>query len=403
MSNTTPPDIAKARAALVLDSPFFATLALQMPADFDEECETCWTDGKRVGINPEWWAKLDLKEQSHSLAHLAMHCGLEHHIRRGQRDEKAWNDAADYPTNRILADAGFSNAAGGYMAPKGCDKIAEDWYNDTKGDDDGQGQGQGPPPPGAAPGAGQPQGQPGSGEVRDMPGSGPDGQATKAEKAAEASGQQQRLAEAANVAKAMGNLPAGLQRLVEEALEPTVDWRDALHEFAGEWTRDEYTWQRPNRRFIDQDLYLPSMRNETLGQIVVAIDTSGSICDRELAAFAGELSGILETFSGMSAIVIYCDTQVYPEATKTYTPDDLPITLEPAGGGGTRFSPVFAEVERMALEPRAMVFFTDLCCSDYPDSEPAYPVLWAKRSGGWGGATTPPFGRVVDINLNKEA
>lgn len=393
----TPPEIAKARATLVLDQPFFATLALQMPAAFDEDCETCWTDGKQMGINPEWWAKLDLKEQSHSLAHLALHCGLEHHIRRGDRNEKAWNDAADYPTNRILADAGFTNAAGGYMAPKGSEKVAEEWYDAPEdGDDDQNGQGNGS---GDSAGSGQPQGQPGSGEVRDMPGSGPDGKATKAERAAEASGQQQRLAEAANVAKAMGSLPAGLERLVEQALAPVVDWKDVLHEFAGEWARDDYTWSQPNRRFIDQDLYLPSMRNETLGQIVVAIDTSGSIRPAELDAFAAELSEILETFGGMTATVIYCDAQVYPEATQVFTPDDLPVQLKMAGGGGTAFSPVFAEVERLGLDPRAMVYFTDLCCYDYPKSEPAYPVLWAKHSGDHGGSSKPPFGRVVDIEI----
>lgn len=392
MQTNTPKSIARARAALVLDHPFFATLALQIPADFDPTCETCWTDGKQVGINPEWWEKLDLQDQSHALAHLALHCGLEHHIRRGSRSEKAWNDAADYPTNRILQDAGFQIPTGGYMAPKGCEKIAEEWYQ-TPPEEDNQ----------SPNGAGGAQSQQPQGEVRDLPGSGQNGKATKAERQQEGQKQRQKLTEAANVAKSAGSLPASLERLIESVLKPSVDWRDVLHEFAGTWAREDYSWSRPNARFLDDGLYLPSMHSETLGNIVIGIDTSGSIQQRDLDKFAGELSGILEDFGGMTATVIYCDAKVHPEATQTFTPDDLPIELKPHGGGGTRFSPLFAEVERLGLEPRALVYFTDLWCHDYPEQQPAYPVLWAKWDAGHGSGNAPPWGRVVELKPSEVA
>jgi predicted metal-dependent peptidase len=68
-----------------------------------------------------------------------------------------------------------------------------------------------------------------------------------------------------------------------------------------------------------------------------------------------------------------------------------PIQLEPKGGGGTDFRPVFEWVEQNQLMPACLIYLTDLCCHSYP-APPDYPVLWVTES-----RRTAPFGETVRI------
>ncbi len=81
---------------------------------------------------------------------------------------------------------------------------------------------------------------------------------------------------AAQAAKVRGRLPAGLERMIDRLLAPTKDWRAVLAEFVVPHAAD-YDWRRPERRFLDLDLYLPSLAGEQVDDLVVAIDTSGSL------------------------------------------------------------------------------------------------------------------------------
>jgi predicted metal-dependent peptidase len=150
-------------------------------------------------------------------------------------------------------------------------------------------------------------------------------------------------------------------------------------------------WTPPNRRYIASGLYLPSVERIGTGTIVVAVDTSGSIGTEELEQFAGEISAMSDEAMPESIHVVYCDAVV--QSFQEFGPSE-PIELEPKGGGGTDFRPVFEWVEQNQIAPVCLIYLTDLCCHSYPQI-PEYPVLWVTDS-----RKTAPFGETVRINLD---
>jgi predicted metal-dependent peptidase len=359
--------ITKARAGLVLDQPFFGSLALRLGVVEDSGCETAWTDGQTLGFNPGFIDGLSLDETKGLLAHEVMHLAAAHQSRRGGRDAGRWNMACDYAINGLLEESGFWLPAG-RLRDKRFDGLSADVI-----------YAQLPDAPGNSAG-----GDPGGcGEVRDA-----------SVDVGEAGGSEQdwkvAVAQAAQQARAMGKLPAGVARMVEEMLQPKVEWREVLRRFVRTAAWNDYQWTPPNRRFVHLGLYLPSLRSEELSEIVVAVDTSGSIDGSMLDQFAGELSGILEDFE-TTIFVLYADAAV--AGCETLTREDLPLRLHPAGGGGTDFRPAFRWVEEQGKTPACLVYLTDLDGA-FPEEEPSYPVLWA-RIGGEG--EEPPFGEVLEV------
>lgn len=366
--------IIKARAGLVLDQPFFGSLALRLALKEDLTCKTAWTDGLSLGYNPTFISELSLDECKGLLAHEVMHCACAHMARRDAREPKKWNISADYAINGIIEESGFKLPAGRLRESAYDHKSADEIYGIIPDNPLGVDQGNDPG---------------GCGEVRDA--KGPDGQQASAADLNQAE-QDWKIAasQAAQQAKVMGNLPAGIARLVDELLNPKVDWREVLRRFIQTNARNDYSWQRPNRRYIHQGLYLPSLYREQLGDIVLAVDTSGSIAPADLNQFAAEMTSILEEFPGSMLHVVYCDTEV--SNTETFSHDDLPFDLHPAGGGGTDFRPPFGWTDQQGIAPACLVYLTDGECSRYPESPPDYPVLWVGTAD-----FTPEFGDFVRL------
>jgi predicted metal-dependent peptidase len=196
--------------------------------------------------------------------------------------------------------------------------------------------------------------------------------------------------QAAEAAKGRGELPGGLDRLVQAIQKPKVDWRSVLREFVSAAARNDYSWTPPNRRYIHMGLYMPSLRSEELGDVLLAIDTSYSIGQEELEAFAAEAQGIFETFA-CSVTILYHDTKV--ARVEQWEPSDGDLKLRPAGGGGTNHNCVFDHCKEHGLNPTVMVALSDMD-SVYPAMPPEFPVIWARIGGG---GSVPPWGRLVDI------
>jgi predicted metal-dependent peptidase len=192
------------------------------------------------------------------------------------------------------------------------------------------------------------------------------------------------VAQAAEAARKRGAVPAGLARLVGEALAPKADWKAALREFVSGRCEDGRSWRRPRRAMAAQGVYLPGPDGERLGRVCVAIDTSGSVGPRELAVFASEVQAILDAFD-CELTLVYHDAAVCH--VQTWRSSDGPLALEPRGGGGTDHRPVFDWAARLDEPPVCVVCLTDLC-SVFPPAPPDYPVLWAStvkgRKGPWG-------------------
>jgi predicted metal-dependent peptidase len=373
--------MTRARASLVQSQPFFGSLLLRMKPIASTAHKTMATDGKRIFYNPDWVETLSMSQIAGVLAHEVMHIALMHHLRRGARNKKRWNYAADYAINPIVLDAGMELPEGGLVDPAFKGLAAEQIYarlpadppeqEGGEGDEDGEG------------GDGDP--DLGMGAVLDADLS--DGQ-TVAEAMAEI---QVAVAQAANVARAAGNLPAYLAETVEEIKRGRVDWRARLRSFMQTVARENYTWQRPSRRFLAQGVILPTLRSEAMGEMVVAVDTSGSV-HHALDMFMSEMSSIAEELRPERLHVIYCDTAV--QRVDTLEPEDLPYHPEKIMGGGTFFQPVFNEIAARGIEPAICVYLTDLEPGDVP-TDPGYPVLWASVID-----QQPPFGDMLHVTTD---
>lgn len=382
--------MTKARAQLVLRHPFFASIVLSLPVTPDPTCPTAWTNGKVVGYNPEWFDSLPLMHAVTVLAHEAMHIMSLHHIRRQSRDPRKWNVAADYVINAELDSNGFDFPEKKLLDKRYKGMSAEEVYaalpEPPPGKGNGGGKGRGGKP-GNDEGEGEGGDPGGMGEVRDAGTS--QAELKRAEEETKILVQQ-----ALNAAKMRGCVPAGIERLIGEMMEPQIDWRDYVRDFAKRIARDDYTWMRPNRRHIGDGIYLPSLRNEVLGDMIVAIDTSGSIGRRELDPFGGELNGVLHQVSPSKVTVLHADAAV--AHVEEFTPDQWPVTLSPRGGGGTDFRPVFDWVRERGLEPECLIYLTDMV-GTFPDVPPDYPVLWVSTSKG----VTAPWGETVFLDVSN--
>ena len=202
--------------------------------------------------------------------------------------------------------------------------------------------------------------------------------------------------QSASIAKAEGKLPGHLQELVQSAHGSQLDWRALLRRFMEATAARDYTWSRPNRRFIDSGLYLPAMHSEAMGNIALILDTSGSVESEVLAEFWSEVREIAAELRPEQVIVLQVDTRV--AAADEYTADDLPDELEAKGRGGTDFVPGFDWIEREDIQPACCLYFTDMECTSFPE-EPAYPVLWCDYGGeyGFGARIEEPFGERIKL------
>lgn len=174
-----------------------------------------------------------------------------------------------------------------------------------------------------------------------------------------------------------GKMSANVPREVTDALEAKVDWREALREFVTSFCmdKDESTWRRPSRRWIDQDVYMPSLIGESVGRVVVAIDMSGSIGTEEIGQFLGEVQKICETVKPEGIDLLYWDTRVCQhEKYEQDQLDNLLSSTKPRGGGGTSPSCIPKYIKSHKLKPECAIILTD----GYVDGWGKWdcPTLW---------------------------
>ena len=184
-----------------------------------------------------------------------------------------------------------------------------------------------------------------------------------------------------------GKTGSGGDRNLEELMQPQVDWREVLREFvqttcAGS---DYSTWKRPNRRYIGAGIYMPSGISEQVDELVVAIDTSGSIGGTALSAFLAEVKSVCDTVKPNKVRVLYWDTKVCrDEAYKLDELDDLVKSTKPAGGGGTCVECVPEYMQEHGIKPQACIVLTD-----------------GDLYRGWGTWNTPVLWCILDNDSKK--
>ena len=384
---TTEARIIKARSSLILGSPFFGCLVMKLKVEEDKSISTAAVNGKTLFYNPDFIASLNDIELKGVLCHEVMHCALGHHWRMDDRDNRIWNIAADYAINNILVDANITLPKGALIDSQLSELATENIYNNLineanqqdkeKGNDDTNDQRQG------------------ENDTQETNNKNTDpGNCGGVKPCNDTEDDEEQKAEwkaiLSQASKMGGSIPNSLKRLIDGTLNPELPWFVLLRDFVEMTAKNDYNWTHANRRYINRNLCLPSLRSEELPAIVIAIDTSGSIDKTALAKFAAEVSSIMEAYD-TTITILYCDTSVKKEETVTQA--DLPLKMVPVGGGGTAFEPVFSYVEEKGLTPACLLYFTDLW-GRFPNTAPDYPVMWITTAEG----RSAPFGEAVKFN-----
>lgn len=359
--------IQSARISLILDQPFFGVLALRLRLREQLGLGTAATDGRELIYDPAYIESLTALEVKGIVAHEVMHCALGHPWRRESREPDKWNRACDYAINGVLLKTGFNLPADALNDPQWDGRSAEFIYRQLPDNTSGKSRCQ----------CVKDAPKPGDGTA----GSGPNDPTTLEED------WRQAVQQSARMAQAQGQLPGDLKDFVLEATRPRVDWRSALRRFVQQAAASDYSYVRPNRRFLSHGMYMPALYAPDLGAIAVAIDTSGSV-SRVLGVFEAELKAIVQETSPQCVYVIYCDARV--QATDVFERGEIPA-FQPRGGGGTDFRPVFRELVKLENKPVCLIYLTDLD-GRFPDETIETPTLWVSTT-----VEQPPFGETLFI------
>lgn len=359
--------LKKARSFLLINHPFFGSLALKLILKEDSSCPSFWTDGEFIGYNPDFVLKISLEENAAMIMHEVLHCALIHFIRENGHNHEKWNAACDYAINPIVSNTGLRLPIQTLYKEEFKNLSAETIYKLLP---DGPYQNQG-------------------GEVR--PGGSQQNQGNSDQTSEQAKARDWKIAITQAATMARGMLPGGLERIIQEIIQPKISWALVLRDFVCQATRNDYSFTRPNPRYLHTGVLLPSLYSKELDGVVIAIDTSGSIKDKEVAIFGSECSSILSEFI-TKIMILYCDTKI--QATEEISSFDLPLKLKAPGGGGTDFRPVFDWIEEQGISPTCLIYLTDLD-GTFPAFSPDYPVIWVYVESMFRG--TPPFGISIKI------
>ena len=373
------PEVQRARFRLMLDHPFLASAVARLPlreAD-STDVPTMATDGYRILYSLEFARSLTPDECVGVLAHEVLHCVFGHLERRQSRDPVLWNVAIDYATNECLVACGFTLPSSRLWDAKYANLTAEEIYEllyqtvppkRLKGFDLHLS-----PDLGIAR-AYRDVSDPSPGELGDL---------------------RQQLAREV-ISKLPGRLPALWKQELERLESRRVPWQELLARFFTATLQSDFRLFPPNKRHLWQGLYLPSVGGLGPRQVVVAIDTSGSMRTSDLQLILAEV----DAFRAVAACelrLIQADAAIASD--RHFDPWDLahpdpgPSTV--VGRGGTSFRPVFEAIEQQAGQsgylPDCLVYFTD-GYGEFPVKAPAYPVLWVAVESS---KATFPVGEVL--------
>lgn len=389
--------LVEALSALINQQPFFAvflydqlTLHEMTKDEFVAETGKDFplaTDGHRILIQKELFAKYSIPERVFGLCHEVMHAIYQHmsRIKNYQQlgigpDNKKfnvmkYNVAADFVINAQLVDARVGKMiAGALFDPSITGKeLVDDVYcklpdspQDNKGSGSGEGDGRM------------------DGHMPAKPGTTPSDTEIK-----------RALKSAAAAAKAQGKLPGNIARMVDELVEPTQDWKELLRSaLTNALGKDEPTWRRPNRRklVVAPHVYLPGTQGFRAGNVAVMIDTSGSISSDELQAFMSETAGILQDGKPERCTVFWVDTKVRG-IDDVETPAEL-TSLTAKGGGGTDLEAALPEMYEYMGDDTVCVILTD----GYTSFSPEPPVPFNRYIWVTTGKDEIPYGEVIKMD-----
>ena len=361
--------LIQARIGLLILHPFYGNLALRLKlVNADAWCPTAATDGRNFFYNTKFIEKLADSEILFLMGHEILHVVYDHMARNDGRNPQLSNIAADYCVNGDLVQ----NKVGtpikvvpilhetkyyGWSFEKvyddlyeNADKVDMDELLDMLLDEHLDGK----------------DGDSNDGGEQELDENGnPTSKSKPKMSDKERRAIKDEMKEAVlNAAAAAGganagNMPAGVKRLIEQWTAPKLDWREILQQQIQSTIKNDFTFQKINRRSWHMDAILPGMDNDEKIDICLAVDMSGSVSSTMIKDFFSEVKGITDMYEDFN-IQLWCfDTKVYGYAKFDPTNIDELLDYTPLGGGGTEFDVNWEFMKENAIEPKKLIVFTD--------------------------------------------
>jgi predicted metal-dependent peptidase len=413
----------QSRAKLMWEAPGFTHILYSLmggtaktpQAVFTKEVPIAATDGVYMLLNPDTWFKYKLGERVFIMAHEVCHAMLNHavtfNIYRNRKevkfsdgtvmpyDEMTMQKAADYIINAMLVESKIGtkppDALHDTTLVTHMDQLVEAYRKVYKAQPPQKGGGQGQQGTPGGSGSGNPSGsfdnvlKPGTVEGKN---------ATQAAQERNEGEWKTAAAAAMEANRTQGKLSASMQRMFGSILEPQISWQEHIDGFFKRRTGSgSWHFRKPDRRLIARmpdRIYAPSRQGYGAENVVLAIDTSGSIGSKTIDLFLAEALGIIEDVQPHKLWLMWCDAKVHRVDECEEYSDILHVRAKGAvGGGGTSFVPVFEEVHKLGFKPDALVYLTD-GYGTFPDKAVDYPVLWGDISHQ---PKLYPWGEVVNI------
>src|SRR6056300_542226 len=307
--------LTTARVGLLLKTPFFGNMATRMKIiNADEWCQTAATDGRNFYYNTDFVKKLSTKKLEFLFAHEIGHCVFDHFGRAGSRNRQLCNVAQDYAINQILVDERIGDkitevdiCLDSQYRGMAWEEIYDLLYKDVEQN-----------------GMSMDELLDKLGDVldehinEDTGGPGKDGDGKEGKKPVLTKEERQKIKDEIKeamiqsaAAAGAGKTPAAIQRLIKELTEPKMDWREVLQMNIQSIIRNDYSFQRPNRKSQHSGAILPGMKNDETIDVCIAIDMSGSIGDMDANIFLSEIKGIMDQYVEYNIKIWSFDTDVY--------------------------------------------------------------------------------------------
>jgi len=402
MSDPIVEKLTTARVGLLLKAPFFGNMATRMRLiESDDWCPTAATNGRDFMYNTEFVKKLSVKKLEFLFAHEICHAIFDHFGRCGSRDRMLANIAQDYAVNQILVDERIGEKITEVKICYDAKYRGMAWEEiyDILWD--------------KAEKISMPQLLSQLGElldehIKEEEGVGSDGDKTKDGKGKpslskeEAEKMRQEIKEAmiqSAAAAGAGKTPAGIMRMIKSITEPKIDWRQLVQQEIQSIVRNDYSFQRVNRKSMHSGAILPGMKEATTIDVAISIDMSGSIGDEDATAFLSEIKGIMDQYEDFR-INLWCfDTDIYN--WKQITHDEAHELEEyvPEGGGGTDFEVNWRFMEENGIQPKKFIMFTDgYPCGGWGDEDYCDTIFIVKGNT----SAQAPFGTTVIYEKETE-
>lgn len=362
-SSKTKKRLDKIKSAVFLNrnAAFLASLMCQLKFEFRQDTPTMATDGSTILIGTEFFNNTTDQDLSFILVHELWHVALLHNLRRGTRDPKIFNVAADYVVNlKTYEDMGYrpkyalySRQYEGMSVEEVYDQLI-DFIDDTE-------------------------------DIEiDL---------IDAKDSTDAQNQATKVQKAFAIAKSSGNLDGSVEKEINKFLKPKVDWRTLLNKYLTDQIDTDSSWSKPNRRYLSQGMYMPAQLplEGRLEHLMFFLDTSGSISDTEVTQFLSEIRTIQSNLKPKKLTLVQFDTKI--QQVQELREGKVPNSFEVKGRGGTSLK----EVHKLIKEkkPSCAVIFSDLGCK--PMEPVDSPIIWIIINSN----NTAEFGKQIHINTGE--